>query len=81
MEDDLIAIGEKMEIYYSQDGAQRTKTETTCTVDDQKNCIFETSHLTLFTIGSVRRNNMDFVDGIFRENPSLLYQNIYDAFF
>ena len=63
--------GTVLHIYTSQEGTIREKLDTTCITDDQNTCTFTTPHLTLFAVGTILRNNMEFITQEFRhESPT-----------
>ena len=74
------APGTLLHIFTSQDGENRENLQTTCTVDENYMCTFETPHLTLFAVGNITWNNMEFVNNDFRaQNPT--DDQIISAFF
>lgn len=78
--DPNIHIGAIEKIYRSNDGNNWELFDTTCTIDEQKMCNFESSHLTLFTVGTITWNNLEFVTQDFwDQNPTT--GQIIDAFF
>lgn len=77
---DAAYIGKSLKIYSSQDGITWTDENKTCIVNANKSCTFSTSHLTLFTVGSITRDNLQFINQNFR-NASPTTGQIFDAFF
>ena len=72
--------GTVLHVYASQDGVVWENLNTTCTIDSQNMCEFTTPHLTLFAVGTITWNNLEFVNQRFRSaNPST--GQIIDAFF
>gem|GEM_PF-2793938 len=53
--------GTLLHIYTSQEGTTREKLDNTCRIDDQNTCEFITPHLTLFAVGTITRNNKEFI--------------------
>lgn len=78
--DTYISPGTVLHIFTSQDGENRESLFTTCIVDDNYMCTFETPHLTLFALGTIMWNNMEFVNQDFwNTNPT--DGQIIDAYF
>ncbi|MBU0626223.1 hypothetical protein KKH82_02065 [Patescibacteria group bacterium] len=78
--DPKINPGDVLPIYTSDLGDTWEPLNTTCTVGGDHACAFTSTHLTLFTVGSIRWNNLEFVNQRFRDNSPTDAQ-IRDAFF
>ena len=72
--------GTVLHIYSSQDGTIWENLDTTCMVDSQDMCTFTTPHLTLFAVGTITWNNLEFVNQRFWLAGPTSGQ-IIDAFF
>ena len=72
--------GTLLHVFTSQDGTNRENLDTTCIVDDNYMCTFETPHLSLFTVGTITWNNLEFLNYRFRNNNPTSGQ-ILDALF
>jgi len=78
--DTYIQPGTLLHVFTSPDGMTRESLHTTCVVDNQYLCTFTTPHLSFFALGTVTRNNMEFINQDFRDqNPT--NTQIIDALF
>jgi len=82
---DSLSIGTNLDIYYSDDGNTWQSMKTTCSIDDQHMCNFNSSSLGLFAVGTTeiplaKWNTSDFVTQKFRESDPN-EEEIISAFF
>ena len=71
---------EILDIYYSNDGTNWTEFDQKCTIDQNNMCNIQSTHMTLFVVGSIVWENFDFVNQRFWDQwPSST--RIIDAFF
>jgi len=51
-----------LDIYYSNDGTNWTEFDQKCTIDQNNMCNIQSTHMTLFVVGSIVWENFDFVN-------------------